>query len=282
MRFPEEIGGWSAQGPETRYGPESLHLYIDGAAEVYLAFGVHEARTRAYTHPVGGGILADIFDMGSAENAFGAYHHDLRLGTPAGIGNESDRTDTAVAFWKGRYFVALTALQDNPVTREGLFALAAAIARGLSAAGAPPDLAGLLPRDGLIPSRIHFLTDHRLLNRHFFLADDDLLGFSKGARAVLGAYRAPEAGGEIGAHRILVVRYPSLREAESGRERLVRTLLPEAGADGLAPLEPGGWAGARLLGRHLIAVFDAPTRETARKALEDTLRLAAGAEGEKP
>lgn len=282
MFFPSESAGWTAQGLEERYGPDTLNQYIDGASEVYLAFGVREVRARRYSHPQGGEILADVFDMGSSENSFGAYHHDLREGVPLGVGRESERGDTTAAFWKGRHYVSLTALQDNAATRQGLLDLARQIALGLPDEGGPPALVGLLPQEGLIPSRIHFLKDFHLLNRHFFLADDDVLGLAAGAQAVLAAYRPLGSKPETGAYRLLLVQYPSPQEARAVEDRLKKTLLHDADAAGIARWEDSMWAGLRRAGVFLAAVFDAPERDIAEKSLETAVNTLKTGKGGRP
>ena len=108
--FPADVDGWKPAAPEESYAAETLHQYIDGAAEVYLALGVTGARAMKYARPDRPEIIADVFEMGTSAGAYGAFHHDVRNGANAGIGAEADQDGGALAFWKGRHFVSVIAV----------------------------------------------------------------------------------------------------------------------------------------------------------------------------
>ena len=93
-------------GP-TFYGA-NLYQYNDGGAEIYH---LYEFRLLLHQEFRAGGsdLIADIFDMGSTENAFGMYsserspsYHYLAIGT------EGYRGSGMLNFYQGRYYVKLT------------------------------------------------------------------------------------------------------------------------------------------------------------------------------
>lgn len=264
--FPDDLGGWTPAGPEESYTPQTLHLYIDGAAEVYLALGVKRARAARYAKPGAPEIIADVFDMGSAARAYGAYHHDVREGEDAGIGRESAIDGTALAFWKGAHFVSVIAVGEGDGVQEAVLALGRRIAAALPDAGAPPPIAARLPERGRVRSRVHLVTSPALLNRHYFVADEDLFGFGEGAEGILATYRTE---GDDDAYRLLVVSYPRPESAADALARVRAGYLPEADARGLAVLPNGRWSGVRATGPLLVVIFDAPSAAVAAGALED-------------
>lgn len=69
--FPE-IKGWKASSEVSKYNPENLWEYIDGAAELFLAYGfqfLHSCDLSLDNLSV----TVDIYDMGTRLNAFGIY-----------------------------------------------------------------------------------------------------------------------------------------------------------------------------------------------------------------
>jgi hypothetical protein len=86
-----------------------LYRYIDGGAEAFEAYDmlamVHCRRPAGDVQ-----VVADIYDMGSALNAFGVYSSerspDQRF---VNIGAEGNATDYTLNFLAGRYYVKLSA-----------------------------------------------------------------------------------------------------------------------------------------------------------------------------
>ena len=280
--FPAEVDGWKPAAAEESYTAATLYQYIDGAAEVYLALGVAGARTMRYARDGRPEIIADVFDMGTGVGAFGAFHHDVRGGRPAGIGAESDQDGGALAFWKGRHFVSVIAVGEGPGVPEAVAALGRRIAAALPEGGGPPAIAARLPEPGLDTTRVHLVTNHALLNRHFFVADKDLFGFGPGVLGIVAAYRADgpdDAGGGAHPYRLLLISYPGAAGADAADaagagaataalSRFRAAFLAEAGPDGALRLENGRWTAARAIGPLLAVALDAPSRETALAALD--------------
>ena len=275
--LPAEIEGWKAGGPDGLYGAETLFDYIDGGAEVYRALNVREVRARKYVREGAPEIIADLFDMGSSSDAFGAYHHDLRDGESAGIGQESERSSGALAFWKGRYFASITALGETEDARRTILALGRRIAESIPDAGAPPDLRRWLPGDGLRAEQIRYFHIEPSLNIYYRLAEGNPLGLHARTEGILARYdsgggAAPDESGR-GGHVLLLVRYPSEGEASQAVQRFRSEFLPVSDAQGIARTLQGKWDGVRAAGDLLIAVLDAPARVDVEKAVGEVLRL---------
>jgi hypothetical protein len=107
--WPPEAAGWKWDREGATFKGESLYDYIDGAAEVYLAYNYRQASVRRYVKPNQPDIIADVYQMGSSEDAFGVFsleHQDPE----AGIGQGSEFGGSLLRFWKGRYFVTVAFL----------------------------------------------------------------------------------------------------------------------------------------------------------------------------
>jgi hypothetical protein len=258
---PQEVNGWEAAGECVIYDRETLFDYIDGGAELYLAYdfrGTLACRYERDGHPA---IVADVFDMGVSEDAFGAFSAE-RQDPEAGIGQGSEYAAGLLRFWKGRFFVSVWAEEETAATAEAVRGLGAKIAQAIEPPGPPPQLLDLLPSEGLADTRVRYFHDHASLNLYYFLADENILGLGEQTEAVLAAYETTE-----GRMRLLLVRYPTADEAGRGLEGFLAAYLPEADETGMANLESGSWVAAQSVGDVAMVAFDAPSREQADELL---------------
>jgi hypothetical protein len=83
--LPKDIAGWKAAGPDKIYDRKTIFDYLDGGAEVYLAFDLREVFVRKFKNAAGAEIALDVYDCGSPAEAFGAFTCD-RQDPDAGIG----------------------------------------------------------------------------------------------------------------------------------------------------------------------------------------------------
>ena len=278
--LPSSVAGYAVSGPEVRYGADDLHDYIDGAAEVYRAFGVREARVLRFAKPGAPEIVADVFEMGSAEGAFGAFHHDVREGKPAGIGRESERAGASLAFWKGRFFVSILPSEETGAAGDAVRAIGSAIAAAIEDEGDPPRLADLLPSAGRTVRSVRFVPSKALLDRYFFLADEDLLDLDAEEVEGVLASVVPRDGAAEDAYRVLLVGYPDEDAAGRAARRFLEGYLPDAGEPGLARTENGRFSAVRRAGARTVAVvLDAAARDEAASALDE---IATRERGERP
>src|SRR4030042_5337302 len=77
-KVSRKIGSFGAEGEDRVYDRKTLYDYMDGGAEVYLAFDFREAWTRRYAGPGGRELRLGIFDMGTPGEAFGIFSWDRR------------------------------------------------------------------------------------------------------------------------------------------------------------------------------------------------------------
>ncbi|MBN2311663.1 MAG: hypothetical protein JXR94_21980 [Candidatus Hydrogenedentes bacterium] len=264
--LPGEVEQWRPAEPDGLYDADTLYEYIDGAAEVYRALNVRAVVGRRYARDGEPDILADVFDMGSSEDAYGAYHHDVREGEDAGIGQESEYLGGSLTFWKGRYFVCIMPFDETEAVRRAVLALGEAIASRIPGEGWPPGLLDVLPQAGLRPGRVHYFHDHHLLNSRRFIAQENVLHLGPDTEGVLASYGT---GADAKATTLILIRYPSAAGARNACGDFVRTCLPGMGADGVSRQDNGLWAGARQEGRLFAGVLDAPAPDDVTRLLDE-------------
>jgi len=273
VSVPQEVEGWQSAAPDETYDRETLFKYIDGAAEVYLAYGFRRVLARRYTKSDEAPIALDVFDMGSSEDAFGVFAFE-RDGPDVGIGQGADYGGGLLLFWKHRFFVSILAAPETPARRKAVLSLGKAVADAIPQSGRVPDLIGLLPPEGLRAERVVYLHTEGSLAYHYFIAEDNILKLGRDTQAALAQYGPKEKR-----YRLLLVKYPRESRAKKALASFLPSYLPEAGADGAARVEDGGWCAAQRHGSHVIVVFQAPEKPAATGLLAATRARLREAEG---
>ena len=259
-KIPTKIGGWAASGKDRTFNRERLYDYMDGGAEVYLAFDFREVWTRKYAGSDGREMTLDIYDMGSPAEAFGAFSCD-RQDPGAGIGQESEYGGGLLRFWQGRYFVAITASTDDPATSGAVLGLGKEAVKTLGPPGAKPDMVAFLPPAALRPERTSYFHSVVNLNNRFFVASENLLRLDRSTDCVIGEYGA----GGAEPVTLLLIRYPDGDRARSARQSFLASYLPEAGPEGIARTDSRKWVSASVRENYLTVVFEAPSEDAAKK-----------------
>jgi hypothetical protein len=267
--LPRQVSGWAAEGRDRFFDDNTIFDYIDGSGEVYRAYNLRGCLSRTYSKADAPAIVLDMFDMGSAADAFGVFTHDTD-GEVVAVGQDGRWRPGWLNFWKDRFFVSITVQEENAPAFGAALELGRQVAARIPKEGPRPKLLERLPPKGLQIGTIRFLHHPVVLNYHFYLSDENILELSPRTDAVLATYQA-----ESGGARLLLVQYPDARTARTAAENVRRHYLPDADADGTARLEDGKYAAARLTDRRLAMVLEASSRESAVNLLRE-LKLTQG------
>ncbi len=200
--MPHDVNEWKSQGADKIYTEETIFDYINGAGEIYRAYNYKKLQARNFAREGYPQIIADLFDMGEAKNAFGIFTHNLE-GEKVGIGQGSLYSGGLLQFWKGRYFVSMFAEEETNESKAAVLAMGKKVASLIKEEGEFPWIVGLLPEENLKKNSIRYFYNHLILNYHFFLADDNILNLAGNTDAVLGTYQTEE-----GKYWLLLVNYP--------------------------------------------------------------------------
>ncbi len=271
LMLPSEVRGWKAQMPDGIYSSETLYQLIDGSAEVYRSFNVRTVFSRRYAKENAPDIIVDIFDMGSSKDAYGAFHHDMREGKDAGIGQESEMIGNSLSFWKARFFSSIISLDENDEVSLAMRDLGESIVAAIPRPGSTPGLLTLLPSKGLMASQVHYFHDWPVLNRHLSLTGENPLLLDRRTEGIVARYRARSPGMESAPvpYSLLIVRYPEAASAKRAFRTFRKGYLPATDRRGVGRMDKGGWSGIRLIGRVLMAVLGAQEREEAARRLDE-------------
>jgi hypothetical protein len=69
ISLPTEVEGWKWDGKEMKYNSRTLFEYIDGAAELYLAYGFQNLTVRRFEKSNQPPITIELYEMASSEDA---------------------------------------------------------------------------------------------------------------------------------------------------------------------------------------------------------------------
>jgi len=258
-KLPPQIGRWKRSIETTRYDRTTLFNYIDGGAELYLAFGFQEAITFDYAADKDDEIKVDIFDMGSARGAFGVFAHG-RESVAAEVGQASDYGGGLLTFWKHRWFVSVLGYPETETKRKAVYELARAIATLIPESGGLPAIIGALPKPGLVEVSVRPFYHHLLQNDYVTITHDNPLGIGQQTEAVLARYARQD-----GRHVLMLVDYSAESDAKAAQKNFTKKVL---GGVSLAKLN-GRWAGLKKTGNRIVIVFDAPSARTVTQTLAE-------------
>ncbi|MCG3181008.1 MAG: hypothetical protein BIFFINMI_03375 [Phycisphaerae bacterium] len=181
-------------------------------------------------------LIVLLFHCDNSADAYGLM--SISSSIPATLseqlGQETRLFDQAVglSIWTGDYCLRVYSPKRQPPTfRPEMVAMARQIVRNLPGTSGklPPDLVRMLPNDGLLEGRVHYLRGGDSLSYQYVQQIGMLESFSKVLRmgrndtVVVAAYRTPGLPDEP--TMIFVVRYSNAADAEAAQQRLA-TLDP--------------------------------------------------------
>jgi hypothetical protein len=206
--LPSEMAGWQATADDEIYDTETIFQYIDGHAEVYLAYGMSRCLARRYSGPSGEpDIVLDLFELASAADAYGVFTHD-RDGDDVDVGQGALLRTGWLSFWKGRWFGSVYSEGESEPAYAAVIAIARAAADAIAEEGEVPALVSELPVDGLDVRSVRFFHTQEILNSVVYLGFENVLQFGPETDAVLGRYQRKD-----GKAWLLLVNYPDAETA---------------------------------------------------------------------
>ena len=259
--------GWEPAGVAQTFGPDNLYEYIDGAAPGYLRYDFRQLTVQALQKAGDPKtqIAVERYEFGSHLDAFGIYSNERAPGlTFIKLGAQGYCVGPACRFYKGRYYVKLTAGRGDDASKAAEAAVAATIARRLRGETTPPAILGALPKLGLVAGSERYegsdLLAHDFLGAGF-TADYDL-GGDKPSKLFFAVKDPPGAASDAYYQLLSFMR----QRGEVGES------LPLSGATLRAVRHP--FYGPSVIGasgRIVCGVLRAPTPEAGVKLVAELL-----------
>ena len=160
--------GCSWESDPQFYNPDDLFEYINGSADLYLAYGFKQLVTVNYMTDEDFSVLVDVYDMGNRLNAFGVFSNYRSPGNEyADIGTEATISDYHIRFFHGQYIVDLNASDATERIQKFMREVAMEIAARIDAPTEKPVILNLLPEKNIINKSSKYISEG-LLGHQFF------------------------------------------------------------------------------------------------------------------
>ncbi len=163
--FPD-IPGFKKSGKVVSYRPDTLFEYIDGAAELYLAYDFAGLNLQIYKDKNGNTITAEIYDQQNLNNSFGIYSQERPYECEfLPIGTQATYMEGFLTFYQGRYYVKISGYNLGSKDKEYLTSAAEKISNLLGEKTPPPKMLKVFPET------------HKIKNHEEYVAKD-FVGYS--------------------------------------------------------------------------------------------------------
>jgi hypothetical protein len=267
ISWPFEISGWTWDQEDKVYNRETLFDYIDGAAEVFLAYNFQGASVHRYIKAGQPDIVAEVYTMGSSQDAYGVFSLE-RQDPEVNIGQGSEFGGSLLRFWKGRIFVSVLGEGAGKEVESAVLSLGRQLASLIKESGDPPRMLRYVLNLPSLPAydRLCFVRSHVLLNRCFFISHQNILHLGSDVQAVMARYPL----GKEKVH-LLIVRYPSEARARAGFSSFKATYLPESGPSNAVRTEDGRWTKLDRFQEFVIIVFGTQHQSEAEGLCQSTV-----------
>lgn len=179
FRFPE-ITGWKQSGEAQTFLPKTLYEYINGAADLYLAYDFEELKVAEYLDDKKATVTIEVYRHKSPTDAFGIYSQErLPDANYLNIGAQGYIDNNTLNFLAGSYYVKINSYNTGPDDQEVLRVFAEKVAENLSEKGTLPSALSFFPAEGKTGNSEKYIA-RNFLGYSFlhsaFTADYDLSG----------------------------------------------------------------------------------------------------------
>lgn len=219
-----ELLGWvQSRAPSTYQGKT---LYRDRAIspvaspDLYYAYGFERQAEVEYQAPQFGSkplILLEIFDMGTPESAFGIYSfYTYPRMTFEWVGAKAMLSGGYLRFAKGKYFVQIEGYEFATGIREGMIALAKAVAAQIKDPPPKPRMLALLPNNKKIHGSTKLFRSNWALSQIYSTSPANVPQLADTALGVSAYYQnSTDSTNWMDAQIVFIVRFPDTATAES-------------------------------------------------------------------
>ena len=179
FKFPA-VTGWKLVGEIQTFDANTLYEYINGGADLYLAYDFEELKVAEYQNDQKAAVTVDIYRHRSPMHAFGIYSQERFPGANfIDVGVQGYLEKHALNFLFGSTYVKITSYDTGTEDQTILLAFAKAVAGNLREKGAFPSIVTAFPAEGKVKNSEKFIA-RKFLGYRFlhsaFSADYEVSG----------------------------------------------------------------------------------------------------------
>jgi len=158
FKFPE-IPGWNQSGEIETFIPKTLYEYINGAADLYLAYDFEELKVAEYHNEKKASVTIDVYRHKTPMDAFGIYSQErLPNANYLDIGVQGYYEKNALNVLTGNYYVKINSFNTGADDKEILLAFGKKVSANLGEKGALPSILTAFPKEGKVTNSEKFIS----------------------------------------------------------------------------------------------------------------------------
>jgi hypothetical protein len=148
LTFPE-VTGWKQSGEVQTFDPKTLYEYINGAADLYLAYDFEKLQIEEYQNEKKASVTIEVYRHKTPNDAFGIYSQErLPESSYLDVGTQGYSDKEVLNFFTGRYYVKITGYKIESGEQEAMLSFAKKVAENLGGKGAFPSALASFPAEG--------------------------------------------------------------------------------------------------------------------------------------
>jgi hypothetical protein len=222
--FPDSVDTWKRLETPQIYSRENLFDYMNGGAEIYLAYDFQQLAVQEYRPETEDSVqiismLVEIWQMNSSADAFGIYSFDQE-GESVSIGQEGRYSQRLLRFWKDKFFMRILGSKDN--LKEIILKLGSRIDKEIKEEGKLPLLVSQIPSDSLVSGSVHFFRKEIILRNLYFFPHQNLLNLDELSNCVLADFKLGKDN-----LKLLLIQYPDTNITKNIQDSLRSVYMPD-------------------------------------------------------
>jgi hypothetical protein len=147
--FPE-MDGWEQDGKPQVFSPRTLYEYINGAADLYLAYEFQDLNVAEYKGSGKAAVTAEVYRHGDSAQAFGIYSQErLANARFLDIGAQGYQEPNVLIFVAGPYYVKISGYSTGADDERTMLAFGRKMEGILGGKAALPGILSTFPREGM-------------------------------------------------------------------------------------------------------------------------------------
>ena len=157
FKFPS-VNGWKQAGTIQTFNPGALYEYINGGADLYLAYDFQELKVAEYQNDKKASVTVDVYRHRTPAHAFGVYSQERVPGAHfIDVGVQGYQEVHALNSLSGNTYVKRTSFETGPEDQAILLTFAKAVAGNLGEKGAFPSILAAFPAEGKVKNSEKFI-----------------------------------------------------------------------------------------------------------------------------
>lgn len=264
LNIPDTLSGWTVKETLQIDSREDLYDYIDGGAEQFISYGYVCAVSKIYEQKGEPEVRIEVFDMYNSKNAYGIFSN-IRYEENNDYGQGSQYVKGAIFFWKGRYFINVTTIEETYETEKFIRELANRISDAIPEPGEKPEIIKVLPEPELDSNGILYFHHYIWLNAYYFISNDNILFIDDETDAVSAKY-----GPADDRYFLLVVKYKNKVDADKAYSNFIIEYFTEDINSTIFQVDDDKWMALTAQENFVIAVFNGRKEKEVSQLVQKT------------